>query len=152
MTFWVWQLVYCFSWIDSWVELLVIVVANDPYDLQQAHRGSLPHGQNPGLVRGVVWLCLWTREIWILSPLLLQKERLQMLHSVPVGVFVLSGAGKVSGSFGLTGRRRRLVRIYGLFCKATRRGSWKTSLHLGDIYGSWWAWFKILCKLGSAGL
>ena len=34
-----------------------------------------------------------------------------MLHSVPVGVFVLSGAGKVSGSFGLTGRRRRLVRI-----------------------------------------
>ena len=41
---------YCFSWIDSWVELLVIVVANDPYDLQQAHRGSLPQGQNPGLL------------------------------------------------------------------------------------------------------
>ena len=57
---------------------------NVPYVLQQAHRGSLLQGQKPDVALWVMWVGLCLCDMCILRPLLLRKERLQMLHFVAV--------------------------------------------------------------------
>ena len=71
--------------------------------------------------------------------MLLQKERLHMLHSVAVGMFLLSWAREGSGSIDLTGRRRLFVRICDKlrpFLQATKGGSRSDTL-LNILFSSY---------------